>query len=219
VTDEGVDPGTVASEYDLGWAEIDRQIGGSPVGHSDALRQRFAAFLEPSVGVDDPVADSEHSDARVCGALVMRLGGAATTTVIATWMDWTMERSVAAVAELDRRLDGCGLRVGADAGGHLRVRERARLRARPRRLALKLLARLDDPTYCHALAHLVRGDDCSTEAGWMQPLLDLGVAILGPSVQPSALLAAAFAGVRRRDGRRPYAVEVKPRPATASPSH
>lgn len=206
--DKQVDPGSVPSEYDLGWADIHHQVGGSPVGHSDSLRQRFAALLEPSAGVDDPVTDSAHGDARACGALVMRLGGAATMTVIAAWMNWTMERSVAAVAELDRRLDSCGLRVGADADGHLRLRERARLRARPRRLALEPLASLDDPTYCHALAHLVRGDDCSTEAGWEQPLLDLGTAILGPGVQPSAQLAAAFAGVRRRDDGRPYAIEV-----------
>lgn len=179
-------------DCDLGWDEVRRRIGGSPSGHSDALRQRFAALFEPAVGVDDAAAATEPADARTCGALVMRLGGAAMTTIIATWLGWPLERSVEAVAELDRRLDSCGLRVSADADGHLRVRERARLRMRPRQWPLDLLARLDDAEHHHALAHLVRGDDCSADPSWVQPLLDVGAAVPGPypGVQPSDRLAA-----------------------------
>jgi len=141
----------------------------------------------------------------------VRLGGAASAAVIADWMGWTVERSVAALAELDRRLDGCGLRVSADSDGHISVRERARLRARPRRMPFELAESLDKEGYRHALAHLVRGDRCQGGEGWIQALLDLGAAVPAgyPSAYPSEVVAAAFIGVRRRKHRLPRVVEIR----------
>lgn len=196
-------------ECDLSWEEVRRRVGGAPPGHSDVLRQRFAAFLAPSAGVDDAATETEPGDARACGALVMRLGGAATTTVIAEWMGWTLERSAAAVAELDRRLDGCGLRVGADADGHLRVRERARLRARPRRVPFELLVGLDDAEHRHALAHLVRGENCPTmrtggnrSLTWAPPSLAPFPACIPPNVWPPPSVVPGETSSRGRTASR-----------------
>ncbi len=184
---------------DLGSEEVRRRAGARPAVGTDAVRQRTAALLEAPAGVDDPSADAEPGDVRRCGALIVRLGAAATMTTVAAWMGWTLERTTTAVAELDRRLEDCGLQVSTDADGHLRIRERARLRARPQRLASELVVRLDDPAHRHALAHLVRGDHCPQGEDWLQPLLDLGAALTGTSFEarPSQPLVAAFAGARR----------------------
>jgi len=195
-----VDPHEALQQADLSRAEVARRAGGTPPGTTDALRQRLVALLEPSAAGEDPPADGEGDDARRCGALIMRLGDAATPTAIAAWMGWTFERTRAAVAELDRRLDDCGLRVSTEADRRLHVRERARLRARPQRLAFEVLASLDDPAIRHGLTHLVRGEPCPGGDEWMQPLLDVGAAIgcAYPGVRPAAPLAAAFAAVRQR---------------------
>lgn len=198
-------------QADLGSEEVRQRVGARPAVGTDAVRQRTAALLEAPAGMDDPSAAAEPGDVRRCGALIVRLGAAATMTGVAAWMGWTLERTTTAVAELDRRLEGCGLQVSADAHGHLRIRERARLRARPQRLASELVVRLDDPAHRHALAHLVRGDHCAQGEDWLQPLLDLGAAVTGTSleVQPSQPLAAAFAGVRRRVVARPLLVVIQ----------
>lgn len=161
-----MDPDEALRQADLSFEGLRRRLGRSPTGSSDAVRQRFAAFLEASAPSDEPAAGAEPDDARRCGAVIVRLGGAASATVIADWMGWTLERANAAVAELDRRLDRCGLRVSGDADGQLTVRERAQLRARPRRLPFELVVRLD-AEHRHALAHLVRGDHCTRGEGWM----------------------------------------------------
>lgn len=196
---------------DLSHDEVRRQAGGHPAANNDVVRQRLAALLDPSAADDDPAADVRPDDARSCGALVVRLGGRASAAVIADWMDWTAERTMAALAELDRRLDGCGLRLSADRDGHITVRERARLRARPRRLPYELAERLDEEESRHALAHLVRGDRCPSGEGWIQALLDLGAALPSgyPSAYPSEVVAAAFIGVRRREHRLPRVVEIR----------
>jgi len=54
-----------------------------------AIRQRLLALPEPAVADEDPAADGEADDPRRCGALMMRLSGAATPTAIAAWMGWT----------------------------------------------------------------------------------------------------------------------------------
>jgi len=160
----------------------------------------LAALLAAPAGVDDPAADGEPGDAGQGGALILRLGEAATTTAIAAWMGWTMERTAEAMAELDRRLERCGLGVDAEVDGRLRIRERVRLRSRPQALPFELLVRLDDDSYRHALAHLVRGENCAQGEGWAQPLMDLGAAISGgfPAAWPADALRRAFAGVRNR---------------------
>jgi hypothetical protein len=197
------DPEAILSElspHDLSLDEIRRQVGGITPHGNDTVRQRFAALLDPSAQPRDDTADSTApSDPRLCGALINRLGGTATTTVISSWMGWTVERTNAAIAQLDRRLDSCGLRLVADTEGHLEVRERARLRVRPRQLPVDLLAHLDHPAYRHALAHLVRGEHCGPP-DWMQPLLDLGVAIpsRSPGIYPTDKIAPAFAAAARR---------------------
>lgn len=206
-----MDPEEALRQADLSHEEVRRRIGGLPLGGTDAVRQRLAALLEPSTSTDDPAADAEPDDARLCGSLIVRLGGRATATVIADWMGWTMERVHAALAQLDRRLDGCGLRVSADADGHLVVRERARLRARPRRLPFEFVVRLDSDEHRHALAHLVRGDHCARGEHWEQPLLDLGLAVPGayPGIHPCEEVAAAFAAPRRRGPLRPPYIEIR----------
>ena len=197
------DPEAILSElspHDLSLDEIRRQVGGIPPHGNDTVRQRFAALLEPSAHhPDDTTNATAANDPRLCGALIIRLGGTATATVISAWMGWTVEHANAAVEDLDRRLDSCGLRLVADAEGHLQVQERARLRVHPRQLPLELLARLDDPAYRHALAHLVRGEHCGQD--WMQPLLDLGVALPGrsPGIYPADKLAPAFAAAAQED--------------------
>lgn len=195
---------------DLSHDEVRRQAGGHPAANNDVVRQRLVALLEPSTADHDPAADVRPDDARSCGALVARLGGAASALVIADWMGWTVERTMAALAELDRRLDGCGLRLSADRGGHITVRERARLRARPRRLPYELAELLDEEESRHAMAHLVRGDRCPAGEGWIQALLDLGAALPSgyPSAYPSEVIAAAFIGVRRREHHLPRVVEI-----------
>lgn len=196
---------------DLSQDEVRRQAGGHPAANNDVVRQRLAALLEPSTTDDDPAADVRPDDARSCGALVVRLSGAASAPVIADWMGWTVEATLATLAELDRRLDGCGLRLSADRDGHITVRERALLRARPRRLPFELAERLDEEEFRHALAHLVRGDRCPGGEGWIQPLLDLGAAVPSgyPSASPSGVIAAAFIGVRRREHCLPRVVEIR----------
>ncbi|MGH9280459.1 MAG: hypothetical protein ACRD12_20495, partial [Acidimicrobiales bacterium] len=169
------------------------------------------ALLEPSAATDDPAADAEPDDARRCGSLIVRLDGTATATVIADWMGWTMERAHAALAQLDRRLDRCGLRISADADGHLVVRERARLRTRPRRLPFELVVQVDSDEHRHALAHLVRGDYCARGEHRQQRLLDLGLAVPGPypGIHPCEEVAAAFAAPRRRGPLRPPYIEIR----------
>ena len=198
-------------EADLSHEEVRRRVGGTVWANNDVVRQRLAGLLDPSVATDDDAAGTHPDDARRCGALVVRLGGAATTTVIAGWMGWTMERTNAAVAELDRRLDRCGLRVGADGEGQLIVRERARLRARPHQLPFELAERLDAEEHRHALAHLARGDQCAKGEDWTQPLLDLGAAVPHsyPEVRPSDVIAAAFIGIRHRRLRLPLVLEIR----------
>jgi hypothetical protein len=195
-----VDPHEVLRQADLGLAEVRRRAGGTPATGSDAVRQRFAALLGPVPGVDEPASGTLPDDARHCGALVVRLGEAATATAIAAWMGWTLERTGAAVAEVDRRLDVVGLQLVAEAGATLVIRDRVRARVRPRQSPLELLAVLDDPGHRHAVGHLVRGDQCATGEEWAQPLFDLGVAVPAghPGAHPCEALGEAFAGVRRR---------------------
>lgn len=192
----GIDEGL--RKADLGTQEVARRLGARPGGR-DAICHRIAALLETAEGEEDAVVDGEPGDARLCGALLVRLGGTATATVIAAWMGWSVERTAAAVAELDRRLEKCGLRVGAEFGGRLHLRERTRLRVRASDVADELLARLDYPARRHALAHLVRGEPCPQAWDWMQPLLDLGAAVTGPypGARPTSSIAVAFAAVRR----------------------
>lgn len=199
------------TEADLTHGEVCRRLGGNPHSANDVVRQRLGGLLGLSAGHEDCAADVAPDDARRCGAAIVRLGGAATTRVLAEWMGWTLERTNAALAELDRRLDRCGLQLSADAAGRLTVRERARLRARPRRLAFELAERLDTAERLHALAHLVRGDHCPGGQDWQQPLLDLGAAVANgyPGAHPSEVIAAAFLGVRRRSLRPPLFVEVR----------
>lgn len=197
------DPEAMLSElspHDLSLDEIRRQVGAIPPHGNDTVRQRFAALVEPSTEPRSDTADAAApNDPRLCGALIIRLRGTATTTVISAWMGWTVERTNAAITQLDRHLDSCGLRLVADTEGHLEIRDRVRLRVGPRQLPVDLLAHLDDPAYRHALAHLVRGEHCGPP-DWIQPLLDLGVAIPGrsPGVQPADKLAPAFAAAARR---------------------
>jgi hypothetical protein len=194
-----VDPHEVLRQADVGLEEARRRTGGSAPTGSDAVRQRFVALVGAPPGVDDPASGALPDDARHCGALVVRLGDAATATAIAAWMGWTMERTGAAVAEVDNRLQQVGLQLVADANGRLAICERIRLRIRPQQPALELLAVLDDPAHRHGLGHLVRGDRCGAE-DINQPLFDLGVAVPGayPGARPSEALGAAFAGVSRR---------------------
>ncbi len=196
---------------DLGHDDVRRQAGGLPPANNDVVRQRLAALLEPSATDDDPAASISPDDARSCGALLLRLRGAGTAAVIAEWMGWTHERTAAALRELDLRLDGCGLRVVADRDGRISVRERVRLRARPRRLPFALAEQLDEEGSLHALAHLARGDRCESGDGWIQPLLDHGAAIPGgyPSADPTEVVAAAFIGVRRREHRVPKVLDIR----------
>jgi hypothetical protein len=200
------------SKHDLSADAVSHHAGNINPGGNDSVRQRLAALLEPSAATDDPASATEPDDARQAGALIVRLAGAATTTTIATWTAWTLERATAAVAELDRRLDACGLRLIADAEGHLQIYERARLRTRPQRLPVELVAKLDDVAYRHALAHLVRGETCPNQPGCAQPLLNLGAAIPSsyPGAVPAAALAAAFVAARRRlNDERPFGITIK----------
>ncbi len=197
--DRAPDPSAVLEAHDIGRPEVHRRAGGSSGAVADAVRQRLAALIEP-FAVAEPAAESKAADIRQAGALIVRLGGAATAETLAEWLGWSLERCHAALAVLDRRLDACGLRLQADSGGHLHVGDRARLRSRPRQLPSNVLGRLDDPAYRHALAHLVRGEPCPAEQDWSQALLDLGVAVVGgyPGVTPTEGVAAAFVAVSRR---------------------
>lgn len=183
------------------------------------MRRRLAALLEPPPAADDHASRGSPDDARQAGALVVRLGSAATATAVAGWTGWTLERTHAALEELDRRLERCGLSVVADPAGSLAVRDGAMLRSRPARLPFELAERLDTDALRHSLAHLVRGETCPDGDWWAQPLLDLGVAVPSPypGVQPSEVVAAAFVGVCRREGRRPTVVEVSTRKASRRP--
>ena len=198
-------------DADLIREEVGRRIGARTLASDDVVRQRLRAFLDPPPAPEDPAEETNAQDARRCGALIVRLGGAATATAVAAWMGWTMERTAAALAELDDRLDACGLRVIADGSGCLSVGERARLRARPKRLPFELAERLGADEHAHALAHLVRSDRCSDGEAWMQPLLDLGAAVPHShlEVAPSEVIAAAFAGAHRRALRLPHVVEIR----------
>lgn len=82
--DLDVDPQDILRQADLGAQELRRRAGGNPPGASEAVRQRMAALLPPSPVVDDPAAPTSTDDVRRCDALIVRLGGAATATVIAT---------------------------------------------------------------------------------------------------------------------------------------
>ena len=187
------------NECDVGREEAWRRAGAGPSGN-DGVRSRLGPLLQPTAGGDEPPEHTAAQDARRCGALIVRLGGAATPTVAATWMGWTMERTAAAVAELERSLDACGLQLVANAEGGLVVRERARLRRRPVRLPYELAQRLDAEEHLHALAHLARGDHCAHADEREQALLDLGAAIPAgyPGLHPSDVVAAAFVDVYRR---------------------
>lgn len=186
-------------EADLSYEEVRRRTGGVPASGTEAVRHRLAALMDVATGGDDAPLEEAAGDPRVAGALIVRLGGSATTASLASWLGWTLERATAAVAELDRCLDACGLRVHADSGGHLRIRERARLRTRAEHLPSELLARLDAPEHRHALAHLVRGDRCTGSHEGPQALLDLGAAVIGPrGPAPAGPLAKAFGAVYRR---------------------
>ncbi len=195
-----MDPHEVLRRADVGLEEVRRRAGGIPPTGSDAVRQRFVALLGPPPSVDDPASGTQRDDARHCGALVVRLGHAATPTAIATWMGWSLERTSAAVAEVDRRLDQLGLQLVAEADGRLVICDRVRLRVRPQQPVLELLAVLDNPEHRHALGHLVRGDRCATAEDWVQPLFDLGAAVPAghPGAHPCEALGAAFGAVRRR---------------------
>lgn len=194
-----MDPLEVLRRADVGLAEARRRAGGIAPTGSDAVRERFAALVGVS-DLDDPAAGAHPDDARHCGALVVRLGEAATATAIAQWMGWTLERTGAAVEEVDNRLRKVGLQLVAEGDGRLVICDRVRLRRRPRQPPLELLGVLDDARYRHGLAHLVRGDRCGAEEDLVQPLFDLGVAVPGayPGAAPSEALAAAFSGLSRR---------------------
>lgn len=203
-----MDPHEVLRQADVGLEEARRRTGGTAPTGSDAMRQRFVALVSAPPSVDDPASGALPDDARHCGALVVRLGDAATATAIASWMGWTLERTGAAVAEVDRRLHRVGLQLVADANGRLVIYDRVRLRVRPQQPALELLAVLDHPAHRHGLGHLVRGDRCGTDEDLVQPLLDLGAAVPGayPGACPSEALGAAFAGVSRRVHHEVYTV-------------
>lgn len=187
-------------QADLGVEELRRRAGGTPPGSSEAVRQRLAALLQAPPLADDAAPATSADDIRRCGGVIVRLGGAATATTIATWMGWTLERTASAVAEVDRRLWELGLELVADAEAGLHIHERVGHRARPHRPSIELLERLDDAAHRHGLAHLVRADPCGMAGDWMQPLFDLGAAVAGqyPGAEPCQGLGAAFAGVRRR---------------------
>lgn len=121
-------------------------------------------------------------------------------TVIAAWMGWTLERTSAAIIEVDRRLAEVGTQLVAGADGGLRIHERVRHRSRPQQQSMAVLEHLDDAAHLHRLAHLVRGDPCGMDSDWMQPLLDLGAAVVGPypGAEPCVALGAAFGAIRRR---------------------
>jgi hypothetical protein len=202
-------------KLDLTVGEIHRRIGHGGY-YGDAVRKRMNALLEPPVADDDSAGTGDPGDVALAAAVIVRLDGAATVTTIAAWMGWTIERCVAAVGDADRRLASCGLRIGADVAGRLRVREYAQLRVRPQRLASEVLAGLDDPAYRHGLAHLARGDHCSQKDAppaneTLQVLLDLGAATLssqGPP-HPAGMLAAAFAAARPPDDLSPLDVRIE----------
>lgn len=156
---DAVDPQEVLRQADLGMAEVSRRAGGTPATGSVAVRRRFAALLGPVPSVDEPAPGTLPDDVSLCGALVVRLGQAATATAIATWMGWTLERTGAAVAEVDRRLHPVGLQLVAEAGGRLVIRDRVRVRVRPQRRPLELLGVLEtpatatlSPTSCEAIS-------------------------------------------------------------------
>lgn len=103
-----MDPHEVLRQADLGLPEARRRAGGAAPSGSDAVRQRFAALLGVVPDVEDRASGTLADDARRCGALVVRLGDAATATAIAQWMGWTLERTFAAVEEVDDRLRHVG---------------------------------------------------------------------------------------------------------------
>lgn len=198
---------------DLSGGEVHRRAGGLVPGYNDAVRRRLVALLEPSPAADHPASNARPDDARQAGALVVRLGTAATATAIAGWTGWTLERTHAALEDLDQRLEQCGLSVVADPAGSLALRDRALLRSRPVRPPLELAERLDTEEFRHFLAHLVRGETCPANERWEQPLLDLGVAVPSsyPGLRPTDVVAAAFVGVARRERSRPAVVEISTR--------
>jgi hypothetical protein len=187
-----LDPLQAADDVDFSLEELERQLGGRSLRGSDALRQRLASLLDVPAG-DEVPGDIDPDDARLAGAIIARLEGQATATSVASWMNWALPRTTAALAELDRRLNSCGLRLLADGQGHLRFQGRARLRRRPEALSSELLARLDEPALRHALAHFVRGDRCPDRDH--QALIDFGVVINPGSrnPKPHPALATAFA--------------------------
>jgi len=190
------------------------------------VRRRFAALLEPA-RPDDPAPAPSADDIRRCGGLIVRLGGEATATVIATRMGWTLEKAAASVAEVDHRLGRVGLQLVAGGDGRLAIHERVRHRIRPQRPSIELQERLDDPGCRHGLAHLVRGDSCEAEDDWVQPLFDLGVAVPGryPGAEPceaSAQASAAFAGGSRTPSTRssePRSTMAEASPLIVAPKH
>jgi hypothetical protein len=192
--DQPLDLLDVAKALDVDPDEVRRQVGAvTAVSPSRVSQQRLAALLERPGPDDDTIGDVDPDDPARAGALIARLGDAATATVIATWMAWTPTRTTAVLAELDRRLMAAGLRLHADRDGHLRIGSRLRLRRRPAALAFELLTRLDHPRYRHALTHLLRGDDCCRDE--RQLLVELGV-VADPCSrrpQPHPALAASFA--------------------------
>lgn len=198
---------------DLSDHEVRRRTGTYPPGHSEAMRQRLAALLEPPALKDDAAAGTEPDDVRLCGALVVRLGGNATPQAITEWMGWALERTYGALAELARRLEGCGMCLNAGRGGGITIDDVVPLRSRPQQLSFELVERLDDKDLLHALAHLVRGDHCPDGEAWTQPVLDMGAAVPEryPPVRPSDVIALAFSAARRERERRPRVVEVPDR--------
>ena len=218
-----LDPWTLAETVDLTPQEVRRHLGGSATGASEAARQRLASLFDVPTPGDDPSPDSQPDDARLAGALITRLDGDATAAIIASWLAWTLARTGHALGELDARLASAGLRLHADAEGHLRIRARVRLRRRPAGLASELLARLDDARYRHGLAHLVRGDRCAAGDGDLQPLIDLGVVVApgARTLRPHPALASAFAAaVTSHTGRarRPALIVIETR-SRPRPTH
>ncbi len=205
---------------DLSDHEVRRRTGAYPPGHSEAMRQRLAALLERPSLEDDAPAGTKPDDARLCGALVVRMGQKATPKAIAEWMGWTLERTYGALAELARRLDACGMCLNAGRGGGITVDDAVPLRSRPQQLSFELVERLDDKDLLHALAHLVRGDHCPDGEAW-QPLLDMGAAVPDryPPVRPSDAVARAFSAARRERERLPRVVEVPDRRRDAEGGH